>query len=441
MTRFIVLAVLTSLGTLLVDGCTALNFSDMIQPATTAAATCSAKSTSAAVQLYANPQPQPNGEGNAFAYLLPPAIVADNDNVDLTAAPLILGGFARPKATTTVSSFADYSEKIETSSQRILPKALQGDPVVIAFTRAMIKASAQAQVAAAVAVQIPQAEAQVGQIAQYQVPSVSPNDVKAFAKNLVTTQLRPTIAPPSTNKTGKNTNVFATYFSTFYNGKFVDRFGQTISKPNLSLPGLTAANGPINLSIKLSDAEIGAALTVLIEYLADLVDPTPVLGSSPPGQIVSSGADATTFYPAGNKSEPTALVAGIANYKQVSSDCGITAKNVEVLGYVANGAGDEAQLVNGLVTQSAGGFGFSLGIFGKISIGDNQTLGTVVKTAASRAAMRIVFASSYWALESAGGETTAAHPDIMPRNAPLEEGNPSRQDVGGPNGYLHFSTE
>lgn len=40
-----------------------------------------------------------------------------------------------------------------------------------------------------------------------------------------------------------------------------------------------------------------------------------------------------------------------------------------------------------------------IGVFGKISIDDNQMLGTIVKTAASRLAARATFAASYWALQ------------------------------------------
>jgi hypothetical protein len=437
MIRSVALTITLPFTILSINACTALNFSDMIEPASSATGSCNRTPTAASIQLNSKPQLAQNGNTNNFAYLLPPAIVAERDKVDLTSAPMIAGGFARPQAQTIVSSFADYSQIIETSTQSSLPKALQGNPVVTAFIRAMIKASAQAQIATATAGGIAGTTGEADKVANYQVPSVSISEVKEFSKTIFSTQLRPTITAPQAAGTANN-NIFAKYFSDFYDGKFVDRFGQTIAKPSLNLPNLGAAGGTIKLSLTITDAEISAALTVLIEYLADLVDPTPVLGSSPPGQIVTTGANATKFYPGGNTSEPTALVANIANYRQISTDCGITETNAKILGYIANGAGDEAQLVNGLVTQSAGGFGFSLGIFGKISIGDNQTLGTIVKTAASRAAMRIVFASSYWTLERVGQSGGAGKPEVMPLHAPLETGNPTHEDVGGPTGYLKF---
>jgi hypothetical protein len=149
--------------------------------------------------------------------------------------------------------------------------------------------------------------------------------------------------------------------------------------------------------------------------MVDLFDTTPVLGDTP--TVVK---DTTKFYPGGTTSEPTALVANRAVYKPLST-CGVTADNASLLADVANAAGDEAATVGGLVSQSFGGIGVSLGVFGKISLGDNQTLGTIVKTAASRLAMRSAFAASYWTLERIGasaGERAAV--------------------VDGPSGYLEF---
>jgi len=431
------------LATCVLGGC-ALNFSDMIQPNAVPSTGCltplGTKQGTVRGQLRFTPiEPGSSGDtdDNAFAYVLPPAVVAaQNAKQGLVSTPQFVGRFARPaKSASPVTTLAEYSRQVEDATGLLLPSGLVNDPVVTAFRSAMIKASAQSQVVAAKAAGISGTEAEAAAVARYpDSGSVSLDQVKAFANALVVAQLRPTIRVPNSNQKSNN---FATYFSAYYGGTFVDRFGQIIAKPNLSLPDFLNPGAPVKLSLSLSDADMGAALTVLIEYLADLFDPTPVLGSDPPGQVSSS----TTFFPGNNTNQPTAYTAGNTNYSRVSSDCGVTAHNATILGYIANAAGDEAQLVGGLVSQTTGGVEIGLGVLGKISIGDNQTLGTVVKTAASRAAMRIVFASSYWALETAGRSDTQGGHEILPQPNPLAPNSPASQDVGGPNGYLRFGPD
>jgi hypothetical protein len=81
-----------------------------------------------------------------------------------------------------------------------------------------------------------------------------------------------------------------------------------------------------------------------------------------------------------------------------STACGITTTNVWVLRDLANGASDQAAAVGGLVANTPGGLSIGLGVIGEISIRDNQTLSVMVKTAASRVALRATLASSYFIL-------------------------------------------
>jgi hypothetical protein len=64
------------------------------------------------------------------------------------------------------------------------------------------------------------------------------------------------------------------------------------------------------------------------------------------------------------------------------------------------GASGKATAVGGLVAKTPGGTSLGLGMLGKISIGDNQTLSVMVKTGASRIALRATLASSYWTLRN-----------------------------------------
>jgi hypothetical protein len=74
--------------------------------------------------------------------------------------------------------------------------------------------------------------------------------------------------------------------------------------------------------------------------------------------------------------------------------------NVWVLTDLASAASDEAATVGGLIVNSTGGFSFGLGAEFKLSVGDNQTLSDLVKTAASELALRITLATSYFTLRN-----------------------------------------
>jgi hypothetical protein len=159
----------------------------------------------------------------------------------------------------------------------------------------------------------------------------------------------------------------------------------------------------------LPDADITAALSFLIEYAVDLFDPTPVLGDASDASHIA--ASTTKFYPAGNTNEPTALTVGLAKYQFIpSTGCGLTQNNASILSSIASASGTRAAAISGLVTQSAGGFGVSLGIFGKLSLGDNQLLANIVKTTATRLATRASFAAMYGVLSHANAPASPASP-------------------------------
>jgi hypothetical protein len=371
------------------SGCTAINFANMLEPVPKVAGSCKSQgNTVLSLTLPSDGNRWVLDESKPFAYILPPAAVASVNGTSIQSlTPTVTSpGYWRTQPKTPVTTFEVFKEKIETASDQRIPEAVRSTSVYIAFRSNMIKSLAEAQTDMGVQAGVKMADTEAAKVRSYSPDStVSLGDAKVFVKILAETQLRPTIRNPQVSDASENDNIFAEYFSTYYSGKFVDRFGQTIAKPSLKLPSLTDSSKSIDLSLTVSDADIASALTVLVEYLADLLDSTPVLGSSDPGKVTTSGPSATTFYPGATTSVPTAYVLKTADYKKVSTGCGVTADNAKILGFIAKAAGDEAQLVNGLVAQSAGGLGVSLGVFGKISIGDNQTLGTLIKTFASRA--------------------------------------------------------
>ncbi|HIC7211960.1 hypothetical protein [Burkholderia stabilis] len=415
-------------GTVVFAGCTSLDFGGMLPPIVPATDAPPRQ----ALQTCRSTFVEVLRRDAEFAYVLPQAAVAQTTGrtVQQLQAATPDGGLSRSLPPGSVRTFDAFRTAIEAGADARVPEAIRGDPVYIAFRSAMIKSVAAAQTSLAFAAGINGADKQVAAVQAYS-PSlkVSLGELKDFSARISRAQLRPMLRAPVESADSKHDNVFAAYFSAYYDGRFIDRFGQKISKPALKLPDLGGAQG-IDLSITVSDADISGALTVLVEYLADLVDTTPVFGVT----STAKGASTVTYYPGGSDAEPTALVSKVATYKDISGGCGVTAKNAKVLGYVAKGAGDVAQLENGLIAQSAGGFGVSLGIFGKISVGDNQTLGTAIKAISSRAAMRIAFASAYLALE----QYSASNPSVAATQNFLT-GAPEAPDPAGPNGYLDFS--
>jgi hypothetical protein len=284
---------------------------------------------------------------------------------------------------------------------QVLPSEIQDDSVTDKIFRIMIKSSAQAQLDRAKVPGPPGAapssrvQTEQAKVDAFSVPSsLTVGELKSFAKKAASLMLKPRIVDPGAP--GARPNAFGTYFIAYYNGDFVDRFGQKIIKPAISST--------------IPDSEIAAVLTVITEYIADLVDPTPVLGDKDlaPGATQPPSGTAT-FYPGGNGDEPTALTAQLATYKAIpASGCGVTRANVALLKDIANAGGDSASSVSGLVSQSWGGVSVGFGVLGKFSIGDNQTLGTIVKTVAERLGMRVTYAAAYWALAGVGSSRPMA---------------------------------
>jgi hypothetical protein len=339
-------------------------------------------------------------------------------------APSAAPGGAIP----AVQKVRNFSDLVATGKARLanLPQEVQGDDVTDAIFRVIIKTSAQAQInrakigASAPGTAPAGLDEQQAAVNDFAVPTnITQRQLRTFADKLVDKGLQPNIiaaaapgAPDASQPPTQKPNALAAYFTAYYKGDFYDRFSQSVSKPSLSTT--------------IPDTEIAAALTVLIEYIADLVDPTPVLGNTDmpvatptqaPG-AAGGAASATTFYPGESSKEPTALSAGLATYKNIANNkCGVTIDNAKVLSAIANAAGDRAAAISGLVSQSWGGLSIGFGVLGKFSIGDNQTLGTVVKTAATRLGTRISYAASYYALDKLGSAPSGAPPPagVAPR--------------------------
>lgn len=312
---------------------------------------------------------------------------------------------------TSVTTFKEYQERVRSIVHSKIPQGLQDHKVTNAFVDYMASVSAEAQLES----QASQGRFD-GQALANERESIRKNSpplklthgqMKDFSDKLFDLSLKVSSASltgipgnpsPADAKQSKSAparaaldKTLVAYLTAYYKGKFTDRLSIVSPKPNISTT--------------IPDSEIAAAETVLLEFVADTIDPTPVMGDSPAASISST----TRFYPGDSTYEPTAYATGLAKYVQIPNPttddeiknaCGITTKNAWVLKDLANGAGDQAAAVGGLIANTPGGLSIGLGVLGKISIGDNQTLSTLVKTAASRLATRAALASSYWTLRN-----------------------------------------
>lgn len=389
----------------------------------------------------------------SYGYLLPPDV---KKLQEMTARPVF--GYSLPeddntaltrsvKQTTTYTNFTEYHKAVQARVTEKLGSDFSSDPVVKAFTEVVASVSGEAQLDAQIADKTVSrakpainVQQEFAQIKKLKVPAkLKHTELKSFANKVYALQFKHTavdytsndidpevvnqakMAKSTSTQTAKTTNqtsasspqakikfdnALVAYLKAYYDGKFYDRMGTAVSKPQLP----TTSNLVSSLSnFSVPDSEITAAETVLLEFLMDTVDPTPVMGNTkcpipatsadPSCTPPSTDPKTTTYYPGNSPNQPTALTVGLAKYIEIpASGCGITTQNAWVLQTLSDGASDQASAVGGLVANSAGGLGVSLGIFGKISIGDNATLSDLAKTAASEFALRATLLTSYFSL-------------------------------------------
>lgn len=286
---------------------------------------------------------------------------------------------------------ANYSVKELTSNadaaKNNLPPSLSGDPVVSSIVNSIVLVSLNADRNVLLEANQPE-EAEVYQKATQAMPSSVPlsnGDFEAFSKKLAKFAFDPIIETnngfdqldfktTSASKTEFLIHLVA-YYSAYYNGNFVDRFGNKFNKPTFS--------GSIN------DTDISDAVAVFVELLADEVTQTPVW------------TDNNHYYPAGSTDEPTALSSGLVTptaLVSTSSECGINLLKAQAIYYIGNAASTKASSLGGLVTGGFGGFEVGLGFLGKFSVGDNQTLQEIIKTILAHTAARAAEQASYTVL-------------------------------------------
>ncbi|RDI97315.1 hypothetical protein DVT68_16250 [Dyella solisilvae] len=287
--------------------------------------------------------------------------------------------------------------------QQSLPPSLKDDKVVPAIGAIIARAILQGNAAGLRAANF-KVDGE-GEIAKLDVPSkLTHGQLKAFVQTLLSDKSAATIRVNSKNRRdprilqgGSQAEVTLwDYLSVYYEGKYRDIYGTDLAIPSISTT--------------ISDEEIAAVLSVVLDYIIDSMNVMPILTSD---DTPSDGK--TTFYIGNNTKEPTRLLLDPKSKVVIpahSDKCEWSGDNADLLRIFSNASGDKAATVSSLVSQSMGGFSIGLGFLGKISIGDNKALSTVVKTAASQVANRAALTSLYWAVESRhrAVELQARHP-------------------------------
>lgn len=195
--------------------------------------------------------------------------------------------------------------------------------------------------------------------------------------------------------------VLVAYVSAYVDGKYVDRFGTVLPPPAISRT--------------IGNTEIAGVVSVIIDAVGDYLVRGPVwTEKNDKGQ--------TIYYPAAFSKDaeqalkdkepkvlqPTVLGVRIKARGQdgegtpliqavplVNEGCGITKEKAQAIEYVGQTAALKASMVGGITGGSFGGFGASFGAFGKISVGDNQTVQVVIKTVLGKVAERVAADAAY----------------------------------------------
>jgi hypothetical protein len=191
---------------------------------------------------------------------------------------------------------------------------------------------------------------------------------------------------PGTPETPSLIWIFKKYFAAWVDGSFVDRNGRKYSEPHLK--------------DKIPNDVIAAPLALFLEAFFDLSLNYPIL--------VGGNENDPIYYPAGNKSRPTAATLQFNNRPVIPTvrittdnpECGITRLEAKAIGFASRLAASNSAMHSGLLLESFGDVEVALVIGGNFSVGDNETLATLVKTLFEVVSRRITEREMYVLLYS-----------------------------------------
>jgi hypothetical protein len=137
-----------------------------------------------------------------------------------------------------------------------------------------------------------------------------------------------------------------------------------------------------------------------------------------------------TYYPGGNSNEPSELALnGRTAMAMVSLDskdvgCGMTILKAKAINTLAQGFGSAASNAAGAAVGTIGGVGVSVGLFGKVSIGDNKAVTSLVESATAELVKRLTVETTYPVLGSLAFKAPP-HDSAYHLTSPFVTPNPS----------------
>jgi hypothetical protein len=240
----------------------------------------------------------------------------------------------------------------------VLPSELKGDPVVNTVLAHAQYVTANSRAAA-------KSLLKSGTVTPTAVVPKPANtlthlDIDRFSKVISSQVLRRTPATANASDPN-NTDPFwqklRAYYIAYYDGKFNTFFGDNLAKPTASLT--------------ISDNEILQAATVFVELLMD-----EALGAQ-----IWIGPDNKTYYPGGNTNKPTSLTVNNITPPSIKAGpegCGMNVAKANAMRYLELSFSKAASTETALAIKSAGSIEIGLGIVGKLNIGDNNLLSSLV---------------------------------------------------------------
>jgi hypothetical protein len=174
------------------------------------------------------------------------------------------------------------------------------------------------------------------------------------------------------------------YYLAYYAGKFTTYFGASYAQPTVSMT--------------IGDNEITQAAMVFVELLFDQILSSQVWSST---TTDGDGKKTTMYYPGGTTKKPTVatLDPRILVSIPTSDKCTMTVAKATLINYVAQEFATAASANSALTIKSVGGVEIGLGILGKLSIGDNNTLSNLAKNVASEVVLRLTAQLAYTVLK------------------------------------------
>jgi len=254
-------------------------------------------------------------------------------------------------------------------TRRALPPPLRSDRVVDSVFASITDTSAQSlQAASSIASFTAAAPAQPpAPVGRRPLPTLTEHDFRGFAARVTEHVLRQTSAPATGDPaTDGFWDRLRGYYTAYYDGEFVNYFGQKLEKPKRSLT--------------VSNEDIANATVVFIELLFDESLKTPVW------------VNGKKYYPGGTDAMPTVAKLKYRKPTEIAGGtrgCGINVPKANTIKYLAHTFSTAATTESALAVNSFGGIELGFGMLGKINIGDNQTLTTLIQASVSEIVGRL----------------------------------------------------